>query len=45
MAVLYFLYLFFLAGLTTDEKKRVGVILILFIFAAIITFDSGTPLL
>ncbi len=35
MAVLYFLYLFFLAGLTTDEKKRVGVILILFIFAAI----------
>jgi POT family proton-dependent oligopeptide transporter len=35
MAVLYFLYLFFLAGLTTDEKKRVAVILILFVFAAI----------
>lgn len=35
MAVLYFLYLFFLAGLTMDEKKRVAVILILFVFAAI----------
>jgi len=35
MAALYFLYLFFLAGLTTDEKKRVGVIVILFVFATI----------
>jgi proton-dependent oligopeptide transporter, POT family len=35
MAVLYFLYLFFLAGLTTDEKKRVAVIVVLFVFATI----------
>lgn len=35
MAVLYFLYLFFLAGLTTDEKKRVAVIIVLFVFATI----------
>jgi proton-dependent oligopeptide transporter, POT family len=35
MAILYFAYLFFLAGLTTDEKKRIGVIGILFIFATI----------
>ena len=35
MAGLYFLYLFFLAGLNSDEKKRVGVIVILFIFATI----------
>jgi POT family proton-dependent oligopeptide transporter len=35
MAVLYFAYLFFLAGLTTDEKKRVAVIIVLFIFAMI----------
>jgi POT family proton-dependent oligopeptide transporter len=35
MAVLYFGYLFFLAGLTTDEKKRVAVIIVLFIFAMI----------
>jgi POT family proton-dependent oligopeptide transporter len=35
MAVLYFGYLFFLAGLTTAEKKRIGVILVLFIFATI----------
>ena len=35
MAVIYFLYLFLLAGLTMDEKKRVAVILILFVFAAI----------
>ena len=34
-AVLYFLYLFLLGGLTTDEKKRVGVIAVLFVFAAI----------
>jgi len=35
MALLYFGYLFFLAGLTTDEKKRVAVIIVLFIFAMI----------
>ncbi len=35
MAVLYFAYLFLFAGLTMDEKKRVAVILILFIFASI----------
>src|SRR5256885_2871529 len=32
MALLYFGYLFFLAGLTTDEKKRVAVIIVLFFF-------------
>jgi POT family proton-dependent oligopeptide transporter len=35
MALLYFGYLFFLAGLTTDEKKRVAVIIVLFVFAMI----------
>jgi proton-dependent oligopeptide transporter, POT family len=35
MVALYFLYLFFLAGLDRDEKKRVGVIVILFVFATI----------
>ena len=35
MAILYFLYLFLLAGLTTDEKKRVAVIVVLFVFATI----------
>ena len=35
MAVLYFGYLFLLGGLNGDEKKRVAVILVLFIFAAI----------
>ena len=35
MALLYFAYLFFLAGLTTDEKKRVAVIVVLFLFATI----------
>jgi proton-dependent oligopeptide transporter, POT family len=35
MAVLYFAYLFFFAGLNTNEKKRVGVIVVLFIFATI----------
>lgn len=35
MAVVYFIYLFLFAGLTADEKKRVAVILVLFIFAAI----------
>ncbi len=35
LAVVYFGYLFFFAGLTTGEKKRVGVIVVLFVFAAI----------
>jgi POT family proton-dependent oligopeptide transporter len=35
MAVLYFGYLFLLAGLTTDEKKRIAVIMVLFVFAMI----------
>jgi len=35
LAVIYFGYLFFFAGLTTGEKKRVGVIVVLFVFAAI----------
>jgi POT family proton-dependent oligopeptide transporter len=35
MAVLYFAYLFLLAGLDRGEKKRIGVILVLFIFATI----------
>lgn len=35
VAVLYFAYLFIFGGLTGDEKKRIGVIFILFIFAAI----------
>jgi len=35
MAVAYFLYLFLFAGLTTDEKKRVAVIVVLFVFATI----------
>ena len=35
MAVLYFGYLFFLAGLSLEEKKRVAVIVVLFIFAMI----------
>jgi POT family proton-dependent oligopeptide transporter len=34
-AMLYFAYLFFLARLTSDEKKRVGVIVVLFLFATI----------
>jgi POT family proton-dependent oligopeptide transporter len=34
-AVLYFAYIFAVGGLTSDEKKRVGVIFILFVFAAI----------
>ena len=34
-AVLYFGYLFVFAGLNTDEKKRMGVILVLAIFATI----------
>jgi POT family proton-dependent oligopeptide transporter len=35
IAVAYFLYLFLFAGLTTDEKKRVAVIIVLFVFATI----------
>lgn len=35
MAVLYFAYVFIFGGLNADEKKRVGVIAILFVFAAI----------
>ena len=34
-ALLYFAYVFFLGGLNTDEKKRIAVIVVLFIFAAI----------
>jgi len=33
MAAAYFAYLFFFAGLTGDEKKRVAVIIVLFVFA------------
>jgi POT family proton-dependent oligopeptide transporter len=35
VAVVYFAYMFIAGGLTTEEKKRVGVIFILFAFAAI----------
>jgi POT family proton-dependent oligopeptide transporter len=35
MAVVYFIYIFVAGRLSTDEKKRVGVIFILFVFAAI----------
>jgi POT family proton-dependent oligopeptide transporter len=35
MVVLYFLYLLFLAGLTMDERKRIAVIIVLFVFATI----------
>ena len=35
MAVFYFAYLFIAGGLSGDEKKRVGVIAVLFVFAAI----------
>ena len=35
MALLYFAYLFFFAGLTTDEKKRMAVIVVLFLFAIV----------
>ena len=35
MAVLYFTYIFTVGGLSGDEKKRVGVIMVLFLFSAI----------
>ena len=35
LALLYFAYLFFFAGLAGNEKKRVGVIIVLFVFATI----------
>jgi POT family proton-dependent oligopeptide transporter len=35
VAILYFSYVFIAGGLNSDEKKRVGVIFILFLFAAI----------
>ena len=35
MAVLYFGYLFFFAGLDGNERKRIAVILVLFVFATI----------
>jgi POT family proton-dependent oligopeptide transporter len=35
MSALYFAYLFFFAGLTGDEKKRVAVILVLFVFSLV----------
>ncbi len=35
MTLCYFGYLFFFGGLTADEKKRVGVIVVLFLFATI----------
>jgi POT family proton-dependent oligopeptide transporter len=35
MALLYFAYLFVLAGLTADEKKRVAVIVVLFFFSIV----------
>ena len=35
LALVYFAYLFFFAGLTADEKKRVVVIIVLFVFATI----------
>lgn len=35
LAVIYFAYLFFFAHLTTAEKKRVALIVVLFVFAAI----------
>jgi len=34
-ALLYFVYLFTFAGLTTEEKKRVAVVIVLFVFSLI----------
>jgi proton-dependent oligopeptide transporter, POT family len=34
-ALAYFVYLFTFAGLTTEEKKRVGVVIVLFVFSLI----------
>jgi len=39
LAIVYFVYLFFFAHLTRDEKKRVAVIVVLFFFAT--TFWAG----
>jgi len=35
LALVYFAYLFFFAGLSTHDKKRVAVIIVLFVFATI----------
>src|SRR5690606_7175838 len=35
MALLYFAYVFFAGGLNGDEKKRIGVIVVLFLFAVV----------
>jgi POT family proton-dependent oligopeptide transporter len=35
MVVLFFIYVFVAGGITTDEKKRVGVIFVLFLFAVV----------
>ena len=35
MAALYFLYLFLFAGLTGEEKKRIVVVLVLFVFSVV----------
>jgi len=39
VVAVYFLYVFFFVPLTTDEKKKIGVIAILFVFSAV--FWSG----
>ena len=35
MVLAYFLYLFFLAGLSTEEKKRIAVVVVLFFFSVV----------
>jgi proton-dependent oligopeptide transporter, POT family len=35
MALFYFVYLFFFAGLTADERRGIAVVLVLFIFAVV----------
>jgi POT family proton-dependent oligopeptide transporter len=35
MAMVYFVYLFFFAGLNGDERRRIAVVLVLFIFAVV----------